>query len=186
MTEPLWLQKARDNLGLKEIVGPQHEKRVLQFYAEAGHPEIKDDETAWCAAFANAMLYRAGVKGTGALNARSFLTWGQTVELKDAKPGDLVIYKRGDSAWQGHVNFFLRTVGDKIEGLGGNQGNAVSITTMPKASLLGVRRPILAKAPAVAPVTPPAPAPVCEPPVVSHEPDAPAGLWGSLVKKIWG
>lgn len=41
-------------------------------------------------------------------------------------------------------------------------------------------------APAVAPVTPPAPAHVCEPPVVSHEPEAPAGLWGSLVKKIWG
>lgn len=43
----------------------------------------------------------------------------------------------------------------------------------------GSAKPVPA-ASAVAPATPPAPAPVCEPPVVSHEPDAPAGLWGKI------
>lgn len=62
--DPLWLDKARDLVGLREIVGSRHEPKVLQFFAEAGHPEIYNDETAWCAAFANAILRRASYAGT--------------------------------------------------------------------------------------------------------------------------
>lgn len=63
--------------GLKEIVGGQHERQIVAFFAEAGHPWVKDDETAWCAAFEHAMLGRAGIKGTGSLAARSYLDWGR-------------------------------------------------------------------------------------------------------------
>lgn len=138
-TEPPWLTEARKLVGLKEIVGSQHEAKVVQFFSEAGHPEVHDDETAWCAAFANAMLRRAGYKGTGKLNARSFMDWGD--ELKQPRIGCIAVFKRGSSEWQGHVAFYVGEDASRVKVLGGNQGNSVSITTMPKSSLLGYRWP---------------------------------------------
>ena len=135
--EPLWLAAARRDLGLREIVGSRDEPRIVKFFAEAGHPYVKDDETAWCAAFVNAKLKEAGVAGTGKLNARSFLAWGQP--RKTPAPGAIVVFKRGNSAWQGHVAFYLGDAGDKIVVLGGNQANSVSEARYAKASLLGYR-----------------------------------------------
>jgi uncharacterized protein (TIGR02594 family) len=139
-TEPLWLAHARGLVGLKEIVGSAHEPEIVRFFADAGHPWVKDDETAWCAAFANAMLKRAGVKGTGSLAARSFLSWGE--DLRDApRVGCLAVFRRGTEAWQGHVAFFLGAEGEYVRVLGGNQGNAVSIARYRKSDLLGYRWP---------------------------------------------
>lgn len=143
--DPLWLTNARKLVGLKEIVGSRHEPEVVEFFAEAGHPEIHDDETAWCAAFANAMLRRAGYAGTGSLAARSFLTWGEA--LSEPKLGCITVFKRGNSTYQGHVAFFLRDLGNSVEILGGNQGNAVSVITKSKDDLLGYRWPVVTAAP---------------------------------------
>ncbi len=142
MTQPNYMQMARDLVGLKEIVGTEHEARVVEFFAEAGHAWVKDDETSWCAAFANAMLQRDGYKGTGKLTARSFLDWGQRINIDDAKTGDVVVIPRGNSSWQGHVFFFVRWIDvDTMEGLGGNQKNSVSLQNFKKKGVLGVRRP---------------------------------------------
>lgn len=148
-SEPTWLVPARKLVGLKEIVGSKHEAKVLEFFAEAGHPEIHNDETAWCAAFANAMLRRAGYAGTGALNARSFLTWG--TKLDKPQPGCIVVFKRGNSGWQGHVAFFLADRGPKVEVLGGNQSNSVSIARYNKKDVLGYRWPEIKAATAKSP-----------------------------------
>lgn len=141
-----WLTEARKFVGLREIVGSRHEPKILQFFSEAGHPGIHDDETAWCAAFVGAMLRKAGYSSTGALNARSYLNFG--TKLTKPTPGCIVVFKRGSSSWQGHVAFFLRDLGDRIEVLGGNQGNAVSIAAYSKADLLGYRWPLVKSAPA--------------------------------------
>ncbi|WP_020179662.1 TIGR02594 family protein [Methylopila sp. M107] len=135
MSEPAWLVAARKDLGLKEIVGSKHEPRVVKFFAESGNAWVKDDETAWCAAFVGAKLAEAGLKGTGKLNARSYLDWG--TPLKTPVPGCIVVFKRGSSTWQGHVAFFLRDLGSQIEVLGGNQSNSVSIARYVKLNLLG-------------------------------------------------
>lgn len=153
-SEPKWAANARQLIGLKEIVGSRHEPKVLEFFAEAGHPEIHNDETAWCAAFANAMLRRAGYAGTGSLAARSFLNWGQ--KLTEPRPGCIVVYKRGNSSWQGHVNFFTRRAGGKVYGIGGNQGNAVNEVGINEADVLGYRWPVLVTAPAAKPKPAPA------------------------------
>ena len=139
MLTPAWLAAARKDIGLTEIVGSRHEPRVVEFFAEAGHPYVKDDETAWCAAFVGAKLAEAGVKSTGLLNARSYLGWG--VALKAPVPGAIVVFKRGSSTWQGHVAFCVGDAGASIRVLGGNQANAVSEALYGKASLLGYRWP---------------------------------------------
>ena len=130
--------------------------KVVAYFKDSGNPGVMDDETAWCAAFVGAMLRRAGVKSTGALNARSYLDWGTPVDRKNAQPGDVVIFKRGNSSWQGHVAFFVKDRGALIDVLGGNQSNAVNIKGYQAASLLGIRRPPKATAKPAAPPKRPA------------------------------
>ena len=139
MTEPLWLAAARKDVGLKEIVGSRHEPRIVAFFAKAGAPWVKDDETAWCAAFVGAKLAEAGVKGTGSLLARSYTGWGQA--LKAPAPGAITVFKRAGSPVLGHVAFFLRDLGAQVEVLGGNQSNSVSIARYSKTNLLAYRWP---------------------------------------------
>jgi uncharacterized protein (TIGR02594 family) len=113
---------------------------VVAYYKDSGNAGVKNDSVAWCAAFVGAMLKRAGGQGTGLLTARSYLDWGVPVERKDAKPGDIVVFKRGNSTWQGHVAFFVKDNGKTIDVLGGNQSDAVNIKPYSAASLLGIRR----------------------------------------------
>lgn len=127
-----------------------HNPKVVAYFRDAGHPEVKNDETAWCAAFVGAMLNRAGEKGTGQLVARSYLNWGVQVDRAMAQPGDIVVLKRGDSKWQGHVGFFVKDNGSTITILGGNQNNAVNRRAykVDGGQLLGIRRAKAAVAPA--------------------------------------
>lgn len=138
--EPAWLRLARAEIGVKEIVGKEHNPAVVNYFKDAGFPEINDDETAWCAAFANACLQRAGYSGSKSLAARSFLTWGKPVSKP--YPGCIAIFSRGDPrSWTGHVGFYVGESGDKIDVLGGNQSNQVSIAPQSKSRLLGYRKP---------------------------------------------
>lgn len=133
--------KAVEDFGVKEWGGSRHNPVVVEYFREIGHSWIKDDETAWCAAFVGAILKRVGLPHTGKLNARSYLNWGEPVALEDAQKGDVVVFWRGSrSGWQGHVGFFSEQVGNNISVLGGNQGNSVSISPYSKNKLLGIRR----------------------------------------------
>jgi len=132
---------ASEEMGMREIAGDRHNPNVVQFFADVGHAWVKDDETAWCAAFLGAMLERAGLRSTRALNARSYLEWGEAVDLRHAKPGDVVVFWRGSPEdWRGHVGFFSARAGTHIEVLGGNQSNMVNVQRYPVSRLLGVRR----------------------------------------------
>lgn len=113
--------------------------KVVAYYRDAGHPEVKDDSVAWCAALVGAMLKRSGVKPSGKLTARSYLDWGAPVAVINIQPGDIGIIPRGAS-WQGHVFFIEKVVGNMVHAVGGNQNDSVSRTKYPVASLIGVRR----------------------------------------------
>lgn len=131
---------ARADVGTLEW-GDGHNPKVVAYFRDAGNAWVKDDETAWCAAFVGAMLERSGIPGTGKLNARSYLDWGEPVALEDARPGDVVVFSRGDpKGWQGHVAFFVEEDVNSIAVLGGNQKNAVNVSNYGKARLLGIRR----------------------------------------------
>lgn len=132
-------QLARADIGTWEYQDG-HNPKVVQYFADVGHGWVKDDETAWCAAFVGAMLKRAGMAHTGKLNARSYLSWGDEVPLDAAKEGDIVVFWRGSpDSWQGHVGFFVRKEGNQIVVLGGNQANQVNERAYPTSRLLGVR-----------------------------------------------
>lgn len=130
---------ARAEIGTWEWAEGSNPK-IDEYFADVGHPTQHDD-TAWCAAFAGSMLKRAGLPHTGKLNARSYLDWGQPVDIYDAQPGDIVVFWRGSkNSWTGHVAFFSRLEGDSVIVVGGNQSDQVSEASYPVSRLLGVRR----------------------------------------------
>lgn len=144
--DPAHLREAFALLGLAEGKGAANNSEVLALYAEAGFPEVKADSTAWCAAFGGAMLIRGGFRGSGSLLARSYLDYGDAVPTRKAKRGDIAVFKRGNSTWQGHVAFVLKVVGEVVWIIGGNQSlqntdGAVTVSSRPASSLLGIRRP---------------------------------------------
>lgn len=142
MAEPAWLEIARAELGVTEKGGRATNPRVTAYFEASGHREIKDDETAWCSAFANYCMVEAGYKGTMSLAARSWLQWGKETK---PQPGAILVFSRGASSWQGHVAFMVGETPTHYEVLGGNQGNAVSIRGYSKSRLLGARWPATMK-----------------------------------------
>ena len=127
-------------IGTTEGPGPEDNPAVMEMYASVGHDWVEHDSVAWCAAFVGHCLERAGLRSTRKLTARSYLDWGVPVEMADAQPGDIGVIPRGTSSWQGHVFFIDRIEGAWVWGLGGNQGDAVTIKRYPVSTLLGVRR----------------------------------------------
>lgn len=122
-----------------EIPGANDNARIVQYFADIGHSWVKDDETAWCAAFANWVLKQCNITGTGKLNARSFLNVGQVVTTPEV--GDIVIFWRvSPTGWEGHVGFYITERNGLIYTLGGNQSNKVCIAGYSKNQLLGYRR----------------------------------------------
>lgn len=137
-----WLTIARSFDGLKEIPGKNHEKKILAFFKDIGHPEIQDDETAWCAAFVGACLQRAGYVSSGSPVARSYEKWGRVLDRPIV--GCVAVFKNPKSSWEGHVGFYVGEDATGIYVLGGNQGNAVNVKRFPRKGaleLVGYRWP---------------------------------------------
>ena len=129
---------ARSYLGTKEVRGKKSNKIIQSFY-ERAVGVIYGDQVPWCAAFVNSCLVEVGLKGTGKLNARSFMKLGE--KTNNPKEGDVVVFWRGSrSSWKGHVAFYVCDSGSNIKVLGGNQGDSVSIKKYPKYRILGFRR----------------------------------------------
>lgn len=139
MDQPRWLDIAWAELGQREMAGKANNARILEYYSDAGHPEVTHDEVAWCAAFVGACLIRAGLSGTGSLMARSYLAWG--APLDGPRIGAIAILPRGSDPASGHVGFVAGVTTGSILLLAGNQGDAVSVQRFSKSQVLGYRWP---------------------------------------------
>ncbi|MCV6825992.1 MULTISPECIES: TIGR02594 family protein [Halocynthiibacter] len=137
------LDAAGSWIGLKEWAGSKHNPKIVQMFADSGHSWVKDDETPWCAAFVGSVLALIGLYGTGKLNARSYLDWGEKVGQSEAVAGDVVVlWRNHPDAKEGHVGFLVGFQGDKVIIRGGNQGNEVSDQKYPIKRVLGYRRAV--------------------------------------------
>lgn len=135
---PEHIQTALNKYGFNEY---QH-RTVLKEYVG-----VDPKRTEWCAAFVNAVLHESGIPGSESVSdvplmARSFLTWGETIQ--EPKAGDLVIFPRGKQGWQGHVGFYVGSIYKNnvkyYRILGGNQNNSVNIEIYLASKALGIRR----------------------------------------------
>lgn len=132
--EPAWLVEARKHLGLKEVKGPQHAQEILQFWKDIKRGGIKDDETAWCAAFVGAMLERVGIRSSRFESAKSYMTWGQSMAHPEV--GCLVVFPH-------HVAFVVgKDERGNILALGGNQSDEVNIRAFSTSRIAVFRWPL--------------------------------------------
>lgn len=140
MANPKWLDVALHEVGIAETSGSGITPRIKEYYTAAGSPGIKDDAVAWCSAFMCYVIEKAGFPSTNNLAARSWLKWGKPTT---AKPGAVVILKRGSSSWQGHVTMVLKVdeARQRIYCVGGNQSNRVNKQWYPMNKALGYRWP---------------------------------------------
>lgn len=137
MSEVVWVREARKHIGLREIHGPKHSAEIVQMWKDIKRGGIKDDETAWCAAFVGAMLERVGIKSTRFESARSYLAWGQS--LSTPVYGCIAVLSRVGG---GHVGFVVGQ--DRLGNLlilGGNQSDEVSIRAFPLSRISSFRYP---------------------------------------------
>lgn len=166
---PAYLRDMLKDIGMQEWVMNSKGKKIsnpnLQRYIakamrtkagsadEAKWLKTNTMTTAWCAYWLNAKLEYAGIPGTASGMARSFLKWGVAVKEDDWREGDIVVTWRGshNDGVTGHVFALLRWDKSYVYGVGGNQGDQVSIQAFPRrrkdkdgkmqATILGVRRP---------------------------------------------
>ncbi len=143
------LSIARRYLGVRELDGPGSNPQILAWLARVA-PWANDDEIPWCSAFVYdaAWLLELDRPKTRPAAARSWLTVGAPVKLRDARPGfDVVVLTRGDRSpgpdvleAPGHVGWFVEGFGSHVAVLGGNQGDAVSVQDFHTPRILGIRR----------------------------------------------
>lgn len=136
-TQQLIYKKALEERNVQEIEGDKDNPRVIEYHS-AKSLQAKEDETPWCSSFVNWCCKQVGVQGTGLANARSWLNWGK--EVKTPYLGCIVVLKRGNHAWQGHVGFYAgKERANEILVYGGNQKNKVCYLWLKKDSVLGYR-----------------------------------------------
>jgi len=140
---------ARRFEGLRETPGAVHNSTVLAMLQLVDR-SVHADETPWCSAFVNYVLWILEGPRSRSLAARSWLKVGLPIPITEARPGfDVVVLKRGGNApgpevldAPGHVGFFVRLLAapDRVQVFGGNQGDQVCVQEFPLERVLGVRR----------------------------------------------
>jgi uncharacterized protein (TIGR02594 family) len=137
---PRWMLIAEAEIGTREIPGKTDNPRILEYQrATRLDEQALGDDTAWCAAFVSWCLQRGGMKNPRYALARNYLKYGKKATAPQF--GDILVFHRGDNAWQGHVCFYVRDTGVAYEVLGGNQHNSVCYTHESKQDLIDIRRP---------------------------------------------
>lgn len=133
--EPLWLTHARSLEGLREVPGPKHNPRILQWLAKLG-AWWSDDETPWCGTFVAHCVDAVGIKPAKAwFRAKAWADWGQRVP---PQVGAVVVFARVGG---GHVGFIVGETATHYAVLGGNQGNMVNVTNIQKNRMVACRWP---------------------------------------------
>jgi len=154
MIEPAWLDWAVGEwrADVREVPGPEHHPRILEYFRLCGADWVTDDETPWCAAAVGAALVSTLpgiVLPRGPLRARSYLAWGERMVAEASRPGALAVFSRGAGAQPGpevidapgHIAILLASASSEVFVLGANQGDAWSIRAYPHSRLLGLRWP---------------------------------------------
>jgi uncharacterized protein (TIGR02594 family) len=131
---------AQPYIGLQE----RHDRTTIREFVG-----VDPVRTEWCAAFVNAILEVSNIPGSASVSdhplmARSFLEWGEPVEVDQIQRGDVVVFPRGSASWQGHVGFYIQTETHNNHKrwiiLGGNQNNQVRYESFDPGRAIAIRR----------------------------------------------
>lgn len=139
-----WFQEARRLIGVREKVGPGSNPVLIDWADKAGI-DYDSDDIPWCGLFVahciSATLSGESLPGNP-LGARA---WQRLGAAGPRTLGAVLVFWRGSrDGWLGHVGFYAGEDSSAYHVLGGNQGDAVSVTRIAKARLLDSRWPATA------------------------------------------
>lgn len=133
-TDPVTVAKAFS--GMTE---DKHSSTLTDFFRKTGGQAIDPRETAWCAAFADAVLGASGKAQKGSLRAADFLNYG--APTSSPSQGDVVVFKSLAEGSSGHVGFVVGIEGNRVRYIAGNDGGAVQESSLPLSKVAGFRVP---------------------------------------------
>ena len=139
MLNHLLLAQALNYYGEREIPGAKSNPFINTMLRSVGLPAR--DSIAWCSAFVNLVATEVGAERTNNALARSWVAVGRDTLPQHVRPGMVVVLRRGNSKWQGHVGFVVRINRKRgiVWVLGGNQSNRVCIKAYPTNRVLSYR-----------------------------------------------
>lgn len=139
-----WFQEARRLIGVREKVGPGSEPTIVDWAGKAGIDYASDD-IPWCGLFVAHCVGSTLADEPLPNDPLSARAWKRFGARAAPQLGAIVVFWRGDPAgWQGHVGFYAGEDDEAYHVLGGNQGDAVSITRIARKRLLDTRWPATA------------------------------------------
>jgi uncharacterized protein (TIGR02594 family) len=131
-----------------ELPGGKHSPFIQWCHESCGLGSDQPDETPWCSSFVNRLAWICRLPRSKTAAARSWLLVGEPVILQLARPGDIVVLKRGSgeqpgpevtSGAPGHVGIFAGHDNGHVRVLGGNQSDSVTVASFPVEQVLGIR-----------------------------------------------
>lgn len=132
------MQIAKDSIGLKEIPGAKHNSTIQSWLARLG-AWWRDDETPWCGVFVAHCMKEAGLPVPQHwMRAKAWADYGSNLRSTHVAPGAILVFARQGG---GHVGFYAGEDSTYFYVLGGNQGNAVTISKIAKARCIAIRWP---------------------------------------------
>ncbi len=147
---PKYLANAFKDVGVREYIMKNRKKEsnpvVVAWAVSALGFKVDTIKTPWCAIWIGAKLEEDGYTSTKSAMARSYLKWGQAIDHGDDtkwKVGDIVIFWRGkfNDGVKGHIIFLVDWDDETVTGIGGNQGDRVTVEEFDRSKIIGVRRP---------------------------------------------
>ena len=136
ISRPLWLEAGIKLIGLREGIGATDNQTIIDWAKDEGgeiKKEYTHDSIPWCALFANHILTKVGLKGTGTLWALDFAGHWPSIKLPGPAVGALAPMKRSGG---GHIMCIVgKDQHGNVMGLGGNQSDQVSIVPFARSRL---------------------------------------------------
>lgn len=136
--EPLWLEAARRDLGVRE---GRDDARIVRMHQRTGL-KAQSSKVPWCSSAMCDWFESVGIRSTRSAAAKSWATWGRACDLE---PGAVAVFGKHDpdAKGTGHVALVVGVEGDDVLVLGGNQRNAVNVARRPRAAIVATRWPIV-------------------------------------------
>lgn len=131
-----WMPIALGELGMREVPGARSNPRIIEYLQSTSLPYASrlPDETDWCACFVSWCLTKAHVDGIGSALVNPWLNWGEPIA--EPRRGCIAIFD-----W-GHIGFYIGESGAYVRSLGGNQSDAVWISSYERTKVLSYRMPV--------------------------------------------
>lgn len=136
-----WMTYARSLIGVREVPGAGNSATIMGWAKRLGAKVLgityAADSVPWCGLFAAHVMAHVGiVPPPVAVRASEWGKWGR--KLLAPRPGCILTFTREGG---GHVGFYVGEDDTHLHVLGGNQGDAVSITRIARNRLSEMRWP---------------------------------------------